>query len=475
MKVKVYKREEELGLADIVSSSAKVKFFCPAEIDSKPNKERVLALAKIEEKLKAVSNLQEDLFYMKDLMVSTGMNLNDDFFTNEEMLQARYTAKDKQFNIEHSCEIIGHITDQYLMDADGGLVPDVATEDHLNKQLHLISSSVIYKYWSDPDKQARINEIIDEIINKKDSWFVSMECLFPDFSYCMWNNKNEIKFVDRSEATSFLTKYLRAYGGTGVYGNYRIGRVFKNFYFSGKGLVRNPGNPNSIILNNFSKANINIELKDIDLEKQKMDELVKVKTELEVAKVDLMKSKANHEEVTKKFETEKKEKEETVKKLDEEKHKAEDLTKKVEVEKKEKEETTVKLAEASKKLADITIKNQELEAKIAKAEAEKKFNERVELVKKELNLDEAKAKEFAGNLSILNDEAFANTLKITPKAVAASGNGGAAAALDNAQAGKDVGSGGGSNSTDVEETRKSVASYYKASKGKTEEPKTDKK
>ena len=46
---------------------------------------------------------------------------------------------------------------------------------------------------------------------------------------------------------SYLTKYLRAYGGQGEYDNYKIGRVLRNITFSGKGFVDKPANPDSVI------------------------------------------------------------------------------------------------------------------------------------------------------------------------------------------------------------------------------------
>jgi hypothetical protein len=45
-----------------------------------------------------------------------------------------------------------------------------------------------------------------------------------------------------------LTKHLRAYGGTGEYENYKVGRSLRGISFSGKGLVNKPANPRSIIL-----------------------------------------------------------------------------------------------------------------------------------------------------------------------------------------------------------------------------------
>jgi chromosome segregation ATPase len=46
-----------------------------------------------------------------------------------------------------------------------------------------------------------------------------------------------------------LTKHLRAYCGTGVFEDKKIGRMMRSLAFSGKGLVRNPGNIESVVIN----------------------------------------------------------------------------------------------------------------------------------------------------------------------------------------------------------------------------------
>jgi hypothetical protein len=44
-----------------------------------------------------------------------------------------------------------------------------------------------------------------------------------------------------------LTSHLRAYGGPGIFDDFRIGRVLRKITFSGKGFVDKPANPDSII------------------------------------------------------------------------------------------------------------------------------------------------------------------------------------------------------------------------------------
>jgi chemotaxis protein histidine kinase CheA len=99
-----------------------------------------------------------------------------------------------------------------------------------------------------------MDAIIEEIEEGK--WFVSMECLFNDFDYAAVSPEGQQVVIAREEASAFLTKHLRAYGGSGEYEGYKLGRVLKNISFSGKGLVSNPANPRSVILESdpFSKT-----------------------------------------------------------------------------------------------------------------------------------------------------------------------------------------------------------------------------
>jgi chromosome segregation ATPase len=96
-----------------------------------------------------------------------------------------------------------------------------------------------------------MQQIIAEIEEGK--WFVSMECLFSGFDYSVMGEDGKAKVVARTEESSFLTKHLRAYGGTGEYEGYKIGRSLRDISFSGKGLVSKPANPRSVILD-ASKA-----------------------------------------------------------------------------------------------------------------------------------------------------------------------------------------------------------------------------
>jgi myosin heavy subunit len=75
-----------------------------------------------------------------------------------------------------------------------------------------------------------------------------MEAWFDDFSYALKDPATgACQVVARDDQTAFLSKHLRAYGGSGAYGRYRLGRVLRHIVFAGKGIVTHPANPDSII------------------------------------------------------------------------------------------------------------------------------------------------------------------------------------------------------------------------------------
>ena len=192
---------------------------------------------------------QTDLYYMNSVLVSAGWNKNDDVFSNAQLWAARKTPVQKPFNYMHDeSDIIGHMTASMVVTPDLKVVPDETLEENIPDKFDIVTSSVIYKTWSDIDTRLRVAELIKEIDEGK--WSVSMECVFTDFDYALVTPEGTDKVLARTEESSFLTKHLRAYGGSGEYEGYKLGRLLKGFYFSGKGLVEKPANPRSII---FSK------------------------------------------------------------------------------------------------------------------------------------------------------------------------------------------------------------------------------
>jgi uncharacterized coiled-coil protein SlyX len=242
--MEIYKSEIEAGLSDLLQNNS-VAYCAQANLHKGSIEAAKVVISDVDvlEKVIAQNKDQVDLYYLESVLVSTGWNKNDDVFDPQETWAARNTPEDKQFNFMHNeDDIIGHITGSYVVDHEGNHL----SQEEKPEQFDIITQAVLYTSWSGEEKRERMNKIIAEIEEGK--WFVSMECLFPAFDYALQTAEGQTKIIERNEASAFLTKHLRAYGGEGTYENYRIGRLLRNLAFSGKGLVSKPANPRSIIL-----------------------------------------------------------------------------------------------------------------------------------------------------------------------------------------------------------------------------------
>ena len=144
------------------------------------------------------------------------------------------------------CNVVGN----RVVDSEGTAISADIVE--APNSFDIITKAVLYNSWTDPENRVRMENIIAEI--KENKWFVSMECSFAGFDYSVIDDVGNQSLVTRDSESAFLTKHLRAYGGTGEYEGYKIGRALRDISFSGKGLVSNPANPRSIILNSKSIA-----------------------------------------------------------------------------------------------------------------------------------------------------------------------------------------------------------------------------
>ena len=248
-KMKIYAQEIADGVSERVKNDTTVAYCSAAVLSNKTESDAIQLLL---DKVKASSNPNQiDLYYLKSILVSTGWNKNDDVFDPQQTWAARSTPEDKQFNLMHNeNDIIGHITGCYVVDKDGNKI-SAEDSDAAPSEFDIVTEAVIYNSWSNPENRERMSKIISEIEDGK--WFVSMECLFAGFDYSVKDTSGKSKVVARNEDSAFLTKHLRAYGGTGEYEGYQIGRLLRDISFSGKGLVSRPANPRSIILDS-SKA-----------------------------------------------------------------------------------------------------------------------------------------------------------------------------------------------------------------------------
>ena len=303
MTIKIYPKEIDDGIGELVESTASVAYCSEAKINTAAieTAKDVISDPSILEKIMAENKDQIDLHYIESVLVSCGWNKNDDVFLAQSTWAARSTPEDKQFNFMHDeNDIIGHITGSYVLTKDGKAVAD---GEEMPEDFDIITQAVLYNSWTDEENRERMQKIISEIQEGK--WFVSMECLFSGFDYALQGPDGEAKLLARSEDSAFLTKHLRAYGGTGEYEGYKIGRALSNIAFSGKGLVSRPANPRSVILNSKSTAQFNVQEMNSNLSivgDFNMSDTTLLEKQLAEVQADLADAKAENEAIKVKIE-----------------------------------------------------------------------------------------------------------------------------------------------------------------------------
>ncbi len=281
--IEIFDQEKYDGLADLMSDNSIAYLTDIKESFDSPfvDFEKVFGIA--EAGLEDLSD--STLFNLVSILVTLGWNLNDDVFLREEVFAAKNTPVNKPFNRMHNQQdIIGHMTSAKLLDSDYKPVEGMDFE-------HVCVSSVIYKAWRDETRRNEIAQLISEIQN--DKWKVSMECVFAKFDYALITPEGKQVIIPRTPETSHLTKHLRKYKGTGSYNGNRIGRVLRDINFCGKGLVSNPGNPYSVILNEKSKKFFGAEASLNEIKELVMNELEQAKANEAAALAELATFKAN--------------------------------------------------------------------------------------------------------------------------------------------------------------------------------------
>lgn len=272
LQIPIYPDEQDIGeliiKSSLISNLAEISLSKPFDIS-----EGV-------QKIIASERQSIDLFYLQSILVSSVWNGNDELFLPSELWYSRNTAKDKPFNYEHVCDdIIGHMTSGYVIDDNGKALSSKTKVEDLPEVIHILNQAVLYRHWDDKELQARMDNIIEEI--SKNEWFVSVECLLPDFDYALKDKSGNVEIISRNKKTSFLTKHLRLFGGSGLFEGKRLARVPRNFIISGKGLVKKPANKDSIIIAkqlNLESVSLNSEEKNNLVYKSSDDLNIKAKT-----------------------------------------------------------------------------------------------------------------------------------------------------------------------------------------------------
>lgn len=414
--MKIYKHEESLKDVILASTTSSVV----VDIDTVDERVDLFkkSVASVQEDRikKAVENTTDqphpDLIYASAILVSTNMNLNDDIFLPEEVWEARNTPINTPYNIEHeSTDIIGHIIGSTPVDKEGNELTSVA--DNFDLEV----SFVMYKFI--------FPELAEDIVSKaaKGEKAVSMECILSDFDYGLIDKLGNLKVISRNEETSFLTKKLRLFGGTGTYNDMKIGRVLKGMRFVGMGSVGTPANPDSkyltFLVNANNKFNVYKDLEELEkstafIYKDERGKMMNIK-DLEQATevIESLEAKVTEAEA-KVAEAETKLSEATQKTEDLEKSVAE-LTDKYEGEKSKVEIAETKLTEAQEALQEKETKLTEVQAsfdeaseKLDEIEKAKVLADRVtKLEELGIAVDDEKRKQ----VSEMSDDVFASTVQ----------------------------------------------------------------
>jgi hypothetical protein len=228
-----------------VEQENKITLYAPIQIDesvSQQAQEKASVLAFPDER-------QNDLQYIRSILVSAGTNKNGAHFMPSEMLKAHDTVVNKAIDIEHEEDkVIGHIYDCAFLHKDGEqfdppqlmIEAEEAGTNLDDLDIDIVITGVIHKM--------RFPELADEI--SSGDWKVSMECYFKDFDIKIGDT-----IISRQEAqllgydpNELVGNFVKITAENKELGTHSAARVLRGITFSGMGLVKNPANPHSIIL-----------------------------------------------------------------------------------------------------------------------------------------------------------------------------------------------------------------------------------
>jgi hypothetical protein len=266
----------------------KVRVYAPIQVQQEVERaaaEKAAVLTFPEEK-------QGDLQYIRSILVSAGTNKNGAHFLPSEMMRAHNTIVHKAIDIEHEEDkVIGHIYECAFLYKDGSQFDPLKvmaeyTETAKNPDeldMDIAVAGVIHKM--------RFPQLAEEI--SKGDWKVSMECYFKDFDIKIGN-----QIITRSEAQALgynpddlIGGFVKVVAGTKALGKHFVARVLRNITFSGMGIVKNPANPHSIIMETAAHRE-QMEKGEQVVDLEHIDNLRGHKIELSSAKEEEPKEKA---------------------------------------------------------------------------------------------------------------------------------------------------------------------------------------
>lgn len=243
-------------------------------------------------KLPEEADRQLDLQYLNAILVSSGMNKNGAVFLGSELVKARNTIPVKAIDIEHNEQmVIGHITGSTFLTREGEFFDAEEASSKLKKEegvgeldqseLDVAISGVIYK--------TRFPEIAEEV--NSGAWMVSMECFYQDYDVKVGDLIIPRDYAEKMGYDKMVGKVVHLRDGNKELGFHLVGRILRGIVFSGVGLVKDPANERSIIMESaaykkFISTSSKENASQIDLENIDIPSLDKDKLKKDIGKKD---------------------------------------------------------------------------------------------------------------------------------------------------------------------------------------------
>jgi len=188
---------------------------------------------------------QPDLQYLTAIFVSSGMNKNGAVFLGSELVKARNTISDKAVDIEHDeRSVIGQITgsaflkrDRTLIDAETAATT-MSMEQLDELEMDIGITAIIHK--------SRFPEIAQEV--GEGQWMVSMEAYYRDYDIKVGDRIIPKEEAEEMGFDKLVGSVVHLKDGDKELGFHLVGRVLRDILFAGVGIVKNPANPRSVIM-----------------------------------------------------------------------------------------------------------------------------------------------------------------------------------------------------------------------------------
>jgi len=182
-----------------------VRFIRPDQLS---NNRAIAALSTLSRALPNADELQKqaDLLHIEAVLVSEGINDNDDAFTHSELKRAVLTPILKPMNWQHKdSAIMGAMYAAEARDLQGN--PIEIDELNSDEPFEIVVQGAIW--YRLPHIQTTAEQIVQRIEDK--NLFVSMECWFDNYDFGFYTESGELyDLVPRNNDTAFLDQHRQA-------------------------------------------------------------------------------------------------------------------------------------------------------------------------------------------------------------------------------------------------------------------------